>query len=879
MKIKDSFKSYYLGLSIFSLLMLGGAVTWTSQFRFEQFRAVETQAARAVVQYVVPEIESLLEEKKRLAHLLLRNERELIAQALAQPADEHLNKHLMAKVREYFPDYFAVTLADTAGTPLFDDLDGLVGEQCHKDLRLFARLEHHLVRLHPNPLRYHYDIMVPIEPERGILFISFLPDSLARLLHTSQPDGHHLMLVSIDPPQHSLIEIAPEGERLRLRRDDYHLTPDELRQMMARSPVAGTDWQLVDFYDAQLYDQYLQELDQESWRFFLGLLILAVVLLISVYHVERQRDETERLLRKARDDLEHQVLEKTAQLRDRSGQLDEAIERQAQAEEDNQRLAAFTRESPYPVLSCRSDGTLAYANPVAERMAQELGLAGARELIPCHHLGHLQEGTGCRTQRLEETIAHSVLCYTYVSSENRGLYYLYLQDITVERQAQKDLEMSKLELESIFQGVSEVIVYEDRFGMVRLCNTATAQMFGYELAELRGYPFARLLDDGTTLTPPLADSGEISGQGWERYFRRKNGAVFLGEVIRSTLIGSNNEFLGFLNIIRDITERHRERRQLEKSEAFLRCLTSVLAEGLFVLDSRGAMVFMNPEAERLLGWTLEELMQSDVHHSIHQYQGYGVSRRDCRIQMAFETRQPQKVDSDVFYHRNGSGFPVSYTASPMMRDQGEFSGVVVAFQDITERKSMEDMLRRMATHDPVTGIPNRRSLDNRLTEEFERASRYDRPMGVLMMDLDHFKRVNDSFGHQAGDRVLQQFAELLAKALRSSDYLGRYGGEEFVVVLPETSVDQALVFAQRLRTLIASTLLSVSEEQTLNISASIGIGAYPDHGENVREILYMADSAVYLAKRQGRNRVEVASLYTLYQLLDNKLSSSPDERR
>lgn len=180
------------------------------------------------------------------------------------------------------------------------------------------------------------------------------------------------------------------------------------------------------------------------------------------------------------------------------------------------------------------------------------------------------------------------------------------------------------------------------------------------------------------------------------------------------------------------------------------------------------------------------------------------------------------------------------------------------YQEITDRKAMERQLEYQATHDALTGLLNRRELLERLENELNRANRYAKNLVVFLLDIDHFKQINDNLGHKAGDRVLQGFADLLNDQLRKMDLCGRYGGEEFIIVLPETKIDQAVGMGERLRSLVEGNE-QLAPGLELSITVSIGIADYPASGDTAAELIEAADKALYRAKNQGRNRIATAS--------------------
>ena len=171
-----------------------------------------------------------------------------------------------------------------------------------------------------------------------------------------------------------------------------------------------------------------------------------------------------------------------------------------------------------------------------------------------------------------------------------------------------------------------------------------------------------------------------------------------------------------------------------------------------------------------------------------------------------------------------------------------------------------EQIRELAMRDGLTGIFNRRHFESKMRDELERATRYRQPLSVLMIDIDHFKDVNDEYGHLLGDEVLRQVSNLFTTQLRKVDIVCRYGGEEFAVLMPQTPGDKALQVAEKLRRKMAGWHFPGVQR---SITASIGVAEYPEHGETRDSLIRAADAALYLAKQKGRNRVQSASLSAL----------------
>ena len=183
-------------------------------------------------------------------------------------------------------------------------------------------------------------------------------------------------------------------------------------------------------------------------------------------------------------------------------------------------------------------------------------------------------------------------------------------------------------------------------------------------------------------------------------------------------------------------------------------------------------------------------------------------------------------------------------------------GFVATYTDITQRKSMEEELRALATRDSLTGAFNRRHFAELSMREIERCRRYGHPLSVIMLDADHFKSVNDNHGHDAGDRVLKRISAVCMELLRGSDIFGRFGGEEFVACLPEANLEIATEVADRMRATIAESKIPINDAgETLIMTVSIGVTDLGPGDESFEAALIRADGALYAAKDGGRNKV------------------------
>lgn len=206
-------------------------------------------------------------------------------------------------------------------------------------------------------------------------------------------------------------------------------------------------------------------------------------------------------------------------------------------------------------------------------------------------------------------------------------------------------------------------------------------------------------------------------------------------------------------------------------------------------------------------------------------------------------------------HKDGSDRLFLLNATSVKDAQGAHLMSRSTVFDITERKKLEAQLAEMARIDPLTGLCNRRDFYDKAQHELARARRLSAPLCAMVFDLDHFKRINDTHGHAGGDRVLQAFSQLLKASLRDIDISARFGGEEFVALLPDTSLPAALQTAERLRHCIEDTPLVSDGGEPIRYTASIGVAELIGSDNTIDDLLKRADQAVYTAKRAGRNRV------------------------
>jgi len=312
------------------------------------------------------------------------------------------------------------------------------------------------------------------------------------------------------------------------------------------------------------------------------------------------------------------------------------------------------------------------------------------------------------------------------------------------------------------------------------------------------------------------------------------------------------KFAGTTVVARDITHRKRSEIALRHNEEKIRSIVDTAVEGIITISERGIIESINQAAEAIFGYSSEQALGRNIkflmpepYHNEHD--GY--------LENYLRTGQAKIIGIGrevTGLRKDGSTFPMSLSVSEVgLGEQRIFTGIV---QDITERKRLQAELIHLATTDPLTGASNRGHFMERAQEELARSQRYNHPFAFLLMDIDHFKSVNDSYGHPAGDEALRALTRTCLSTLRETDIFGRFGGEEFAAILVESDPESAHQVAERIRQNLAS--LDVEDDnQTFRFTVSIGLTCVENGEPDLEKIMKSADVALYEAKRSGRNCV------------------------
>lgn len=292
-----------------------------------------------------------------------------------------------------------------------------------------------------------------------------------------------------------------------------------------------------------------------------------------------------------------------------------------------------------------------------------------------------------------------------------------------------------------------------------------------------------------------------------------------------------------------------------------RQIFDTISIGLIVLDLDFKVVSWNRWMELHTGFKEETIIGQSI-YTFYPNLTKGSFNKIIKSVMAFGNyaSYSQKLHKYLIPIKNphGSKLQLPYmqqncTFGPLRNQANKINGAYITINDVTDVVVYEQKLVQMTKEDGLTGLYNRRYLDRRLSEELERSIRYGNSVSLMILDIDFFKNINDTHGHLCGDHTLRQFAKLLQRLVRSTDILGRYGGEEFCCILPGTPLMQAISLAERCRHQVEQAVI-VSSDHQIKLTTSIGV-TESTRADTVSSLIKRADDALYLAKRQGRNLV------------------------
>lgn len=449
-----------------------------------------------------------------------------------------------------------------------------------------------------------------------------------------------------------------------------------------------------------------------------------------------------------------------------------------------------------------------------------------------------------------------------VADEDGRECRMVVSDISAEKAVEKETREREQYERALLDNFPFMVWLKDEASRFLAVNAAFAASFGW--------PSAESLIGKTDLDTSPKELGELyraddfavmsTGEKISRIERIEvHGERRTFETFKSP-VNLDGQRIGTVGFARDVTERQNIAHTLERSEKQCRSFVENLPLSAVVTQD-GMLKYINPKGIEIIGYLAEECVGKSFFPLVFEDD----QARVMAIHQQHASGEPAPSEYELRV-LNKSGRVIDCRLHVSLVEWAGEHAVLGIFEDVTEYKLMESELRRLAITDALTELPNRRYFLARMEDAFSRLQRdVDHEVAVLMLDLDHFKVINDKFGHAAGDIVLRHFSSVLRDELRKVDVVGRVGGEEFAVLLPEEDIDAAQIFAERLRQKIANTVVMLGN-QPISITVSIGISAMRADDNSSDRALLLADHALYQAKAQGRNCIALASAESVGEL-------------
>ena len=427
--------------------------------------------------------------------------------------------------------------------------------------------------------------------------------------------------------------------------------------------------------------------------------------------------------------------------------------------------------------------------------------------------------------------------------EDRRQHVCVLHDVSTAKRVERAMTMQAEQFRQLTNNVPAMVAYYDRDGFCRFANKAYAGAFGLTEESILGLTFAEIIgEEAAREVQPSIDEVNQKSRAvtYVRQLSGPDGARRWIEVNVLPHLGDDGKPSGAFVIVTDITAHRLAAQAVRESEERLTKFMQASAEGI-VFHKEGTIVDANPAVCHLLGYTLEEVRGRRTLDFV---------AADHAAKMASVTASGLDTSYEsVLLHKEGARIPVELIVRTMAFGDERLRMAVV--RDLRDRHAAQARIQHMAHHDALTGLPNRMYFMEQLGHQISLAHNGATQMALLFIDLDHFKRVNDSLGHLVGDALLQTVAARISACLRATDLVARFGGDEFMVLL--TGVTHRSDVAEVAVKLLTAIEVPVDADgRAISVTPSVGIAMFPHDGESPTDLIKHADTAMYLAKSRGR---------------------------
>ncbi|AJD92675.1 hypothetical protein JMA_33580 [Jeotgalibacillus malaysiensis] len=427
------------------------------------------------------------------------------------------------------------------------------------------------------------------------------------------------------------------------------------------------------------------------------------------------------------------------------------------------------------------------------------------------------------------------------------------RDMTERKTLEDDLAKTSAELGLVWDHASDAIFFMNEDGSIYRVNRAFEEMLGYKEEEIKGVMIPPFFTAHHQEKHEAFLSSLFGGKAYEnmeRQRKRKDGSII--EVLASYRPVKLNNRSYAIVMYKDITHLKEVEKQAREREERFKSLFDANPDIIWAIDKKGRVENVNGAVTDILGYTKEEMLQLGRKHLMN----YTDEQRIRYEDVVKRTLKGESVEymTDMF-HKKGNKVELKIKTLPI-RVNGETIGIYEVGQDMTQRNRAERALKKMAFTDSLTGLPNRRHITEKIDEIIADAKENHREFAILYIDMDHFKEINDSFGHDAGDDLLKLFANRIRNEMNEDQLVARLGGDEFLVLLPNIT-DEADAVNKAGEVLSALSKPYRISGQQLDVTSSMGISIYPRHGKNKRELMKQADEALYSAKDNGKNMLRL----------------------
>jgi diguanylate cyclase (GGDEF)-like protein/PAS domain S-box-containing protein len=438
----------------------------------------------------------------------------------------------------------------------------------------------------------------------------------------------------------------------------------------------------------------------------------------------------------------------------------------------------------------------------------------------------------------------------------RGVITVF-SDVTDRHTLEQRLRESEQRFFGAFQHAAIGMALVSPEGRFLRVNAAVCQMLQYTEEEFLALDIAAVThpDDMEADDRQLAEllAGRRDSYQMEKRNFRKDGQVVHLQLSVSVVRDAEGQPLYFVSQAQDISARKRFEDALFRERELAEVTLNSIGDAVLTTDLELRVTSLNPIAEAMTGWPRAQALEQSLDEVFQLQAGTDGATAVHPLRQAIARNTIVDVDGRiVLRHRNGFVTPVEGSAAPIHDHAGNVIGGVLVFHDVTESRSLALRMMHLTQHDALTGLPNRQLLHTRIAQAVSNAARRRQRGAVLHLDVDHFKRINETWGHDAGDRVLRALAQRLRAALGSDDVLSRLSGDEFVALLPQIEAPgDAAAMAECL--LDACSQVRPEGLSALELRACIGISLFPDDGSDPEQLLRNADSAMYETKANGRH--------------------------